>query len=246
VPSLRGVVLAGALVLLAAGLYLGARSTSVFAVRTIEVRGASPATARDVRAALASVEGQSLLALDGEDVIARVRRIPEVASAGYDRAFPNTLVLFVREERAAAVVRRGADGWLVAASGRVLRPVRRGARSALPRIWLPQRTDVTVGDELASATAAAAVAAVARVPAAFPARIRDVRVGPAELTLKLSNGFELRLGDGTDVPLKLAIAGRILPSLTADGIAPVAYLDVSVVERPVAGGTLKSEVEVES
>jgi hypothetical protein len=154
-------------------------------------------------------------------------------------------VLFVREERAAAVVRRGAEGWLVAAGGRVLEPVERGTRTALPRVWLPQRTEIEVGDELASPAAAAAVAAVAQVPSEFPARIRDVRVGPAELTLKLSTGFELRLGDGVDVPLKLAIAGRVLPTLTADETAPVAYLDVSVVERPVAGGTLKSEVEVE-
>ena len=244
VPSGRAVLLAGALVLAAAGLYLGARSTSAFAVEAVEVRGASPATAREVRGALASVEGKSLLALDGEDVVARVRRLPQVAAADYDRAFPHTLVVVVREEQPAAVVRRGAEGWLVAGSGRVIRPVARGQRPALPRVWLAKRTTVVLGEQLGSA-GAAAVAAVAELPEGFPSRVLDVRVGADELTFKLASGFELRLGDGHDMTLKLAIAARILPALTRDATAPAAYLDVSVLERPVAGGTLDSEVEVE-
>ena len=59
-----------------------------------------------------------------------------------------------------------------------------------------------------------------------------MRVGPKELTLVLGGGLELRLGDGGDLRLKLAIARRILrrtgPRVPAGG-----YLDVSVPERPV-------------
>ncbi len=53
--------------------------------------------------------------------------------------------------------------------------------------------------------------------------------------------MQVRLGDPVDVPLKLAVAARVLP-LLQDGTA---YLDVSVPERPVAGTTLYSQVEVE-
>ena len=40
-------------------------------------------------------------------------------------------------------------------------------------------------------------------------RVRDVRVTEDELTFKLGSGIEHRLGDGSDLALKLAIAARI-------------------------------------
>ena len=51
------------------------------------------------------------------------------------------------------------------------------------------------------------------------------------LVFHLRSGVELRLGDPTDVRLKLAVARRALRGLPAG----TAYLDVSVPERPVAG-----------
>jgi hypothetical protein len=51
----------------------------------------------------------------------------------------------------------------------------------------------------------------------------------------------VRLGDASNVALKLAVAARVIPLLdTGTG-----YLDVSVPERPVSG-TLNSQVEGES
>jgi cell division protein FtsQ len=244
-PSGRALLVALGLVLAGAGLYAGARSTSVFSVRTIAVRGASPETAGHVRAALAQVDGRSLLALDQADLRRAVERVPAVAHAELDRAFPHTLVVFVREERPAAVLRRGAESWLVAESGRVLDLTVRGSRPGLARIWVSKRTPVALGEQLGDPRAAAAVGAVAHIPVGFPDRVRDVRTGADELTFGLASGIDLRLGDTREIELKLAIAKRILPRLRPDRNAPEHYLDVSVVERPVAGGTLKSEVEVE-
>ena len=63
-----------------------------------------------------------------------------------------------------------------------------------------------------------------------------------ELTLLLRNRVELRLGDATDLTVQLAVARVVLPRLAPEET----YLDVSVPERPVAGSTLDSQVEVES
>ena len=63
-PSGRSLLVGFAIVLGAVGLYLLARSTPMFAVQQIEVEGASPSVAAHVRAALAPIEGQSLLALE--------------------------------------------------------------------------------------------------------------------------------------------------------------------------------------
>jgi cell division protein FtsQ len=223
------------------GAYAAARATPLFDVRAIEVRGASPASARAVRAAVAPLIGRSLLGLDGAELVRRVEAIPEVAKVRYDRAFPRTLVVTVRQERPAAVLRRGPQAWLVAASGRVLRQLPRRHAAPFPRVWIPKRVAVAAGRAVPERRAARAVAAVAQLDAGFPARVRDVRTGRDELTFRLVSGLEVRLGDDSELALKLAIAGRILPSLAGpDGGGP-SYLDVSVVERPVAGGNSQLE-----
>ena len=76
----------------------------------------------------------------------------------------------------------------------------------------------------------------------FPGRVVSVAT-TEELTLRLSSGLELRMGDVRDVDLKLAVAGRVLPLLPQG----TGYLDVSVPHRPVAGPpTLDSQVEPET
>jgi hypothetical protein len=52
---------------------------------------------------------------------------------------------------------------------------------------------------------------------------------------------ELRLGDATDLRLKLAVAATVLESLGAQERAALAYLDVSLPTRPV--GAPKAQVE---
>jgi phosphatidylserine/phosphatidylglycerophosphate/cardiolipin synthase-like enzyme len=69
-------------------------------------------------------------------------------------------------------------------------------------------------------------------PAEFrhPQRIARVRVEKGQYTYVLRGGFEVRVGVPENLRLKLAVARRILEQTPVFG-----YLDVSVVERPVAG-----------
>jgi cell division protein FtsQ len=231
VPSWRSLVVAVALVGCAGLLYLGARETSVFAIRTVVVRGAPPVVAAEVRSALRPLEGTSLLQLGSGEVDRRLAAIPDVASARYDRAFPHKLTVYVVPERPVAVLRRGAGSWLVSARGRVLRPVSHGALPALPRIWVAAGTDLPVGTTLApdsGARAAAALAVARRV--GFHAAIGNVTIEGSTIAFKLRSGLELRLGTADDLALKLAVAARILP-IVGSGAT---YLDVSVPSRPVA------------
>ena len=66
----------------------------------------------------------------------------------------------------------------------------------------------------------------------FTARIGTVRAADHELTFVLASGLELRFGDAVDLPLKLAVAKRLLLPVQGAG----AYVDVTVPERPVTGG----------
>jgi cell division protein FtsQ len=230
-PTGRSLLIALALVAAAAGAYLAARQTSLFAVQTIEVRGGTPAVRAQVQAALAPEAGRSLLRIGGGELGGRLDTVTGVRSFRYDRRFPHTLEVVIRAERPVLVLRQGTLAVLVSADGRVLRTLAHPRLSALPRFWVTRDVDVRVGGALPPAATAAAAALAPLSDAPLPGGVRTVESGEKGLALDLSSGFQVRLGDVGDLRLKLAIARRILrltSAATGNG-----YLDVSVPERPV-------------
>jgi len=230
-PSLRSLAAGVALVVLAGLAYLGARDTSVFALRTLDIRGGTPALRAQVRAALAGEAGRSLMRIDGGTLDRALAPIAGLRGYDYDRRFPHTLRLVVRPEHAVLVLRRGADAYLVAGSGKVLRPLPHPRLSALPRLWVTRNVPVSVGAPLPSSVVSAATVLGALRGAPLPGGVSLVRADK-ELTLVLGGGLELRLGDTGDLRLKLAIARRILRA-TGAAAGGSGYLDVSVPERSV-------------
>jgi hypothetical protein len=177
--------------------------------------------------------------IDGDSLTRRIAPIPGVRSFEYDRAFPNTLRIVLRPEQPVLVLRTGADAYLVAATGRVIRPLAHPRLSHLPRLYVAQGdAQVKVGELLPATIGAAATALAPLRGAPLPGGVRLVR-GGKELTLVLGGGLEVRLGDQGDLQLKLAIARRILRA-TAASTTGGGYLDVSVPNRPVL--SLKSQV----
>jgi len=241
VPSGRSLGIAFLIGIGAILIWLGARETGVFAVRTVDVGGANPAVAAQVRRALASTRGTSLLKVDLARSLQAVEGLSTVESAHFDRAFPHTLRVVVVPERGVAIVRQGADSYLVAESGRVIGTADRHDRPTLARIWVNRSVKLVVGEPTTGDLRTAVAAVAPLVGSHFPGRVSSVTATPDELTLRLRSGVEIRLGDTVDVPLKLAVAARVIPMLDAE----TAYLDVAVPERPVSG-TLNSQVEVQA
>ena len=227
-----------ALVLLA---YAGTARTTLFAVEEIEVAGASPEVAREVRTTLAPFAGTSLARLDGEEVVERVKALPSVREVEYDRAFPSTLHLVVHAERPVAAVRFAASAWLVSDRGRVIRAVESGTPARLPRISSPPAGRVDVGETLTDPHVRLALSALAALPPRFPVRVVSARVDEGGPVVVLAGGGEVRLGSADSLSLKLAVAARVLEALPADERDGLAYLDVSVPDRVVAPGD--SQVE---
>jgi cell division protein FtsQ len=233
-------VCAAALVALA---YLVARETSLFALRTVEVEGASEDVSAAVEASLENVIGTSLVAVDAGDVVRRLEALPTVVDASVDRDFPHTIHVTVREERPVAVVRQGEGAWVVSARGRVMEAVEPGDVTRLPRVWLG--SDVTAprpGVFLLPDEGGLAVHALARVPQEFPVRITSAR-GSADALVMVVDGSkaELRLGEASELRVKLAVAATVLESLGTQGRRDLDYLDVSLPTRPV--GASKAQVE---
>jgi cell division protein FtsQ len=217
------------LIALAGGAYLIARETSIFAVQRIDVQGAPPALAARIRAALQPLAGSSLVSFSRSDADGRLSAIPQIATVHYDRDFPHTLRVRVTVEQPVAVLRRATDAWLVSSTGRVLAALRPGSYPPLPRIWLAAETGVAVGAPIE--TGNAVTVATALRDAHFPLHVLAVRDdGNGQLVLQVSGGREVRLGDTSNLRVKLAVAAAVLPR------APDAlYVDVSVPTRAVAG-----------
>jgi cell division septal protein FtsQ len=234
-PSGRSIALGLALLAGAAAAYGMARATSLFAIQTVRVEGTTPAVARLVQDELRPLRGTSLLAIDAEDLAARVEALPDVRSVAFDRAFPHALVVDVRRELPAAVLRSRSESWLLSERGRVLRRLDRGAHARLPRIWSAEQVEAgAFVHDRATATAARVVRELRR---GFPARVRTVSAEREGIVLQLGSGLDLRLGDPDDVALKLAVAAQVI------GLVPpgTSYLDVSIPERPVAGSNPQVE-----
>jgi cell division septal protein FtsQ len=232
-PSGRSLLIGFALVGLTVGAFLAARGTSMFAVERIEVTGARPSVVRRVDAALAPLAGRSLLSLDAAAIDRRLSGLPDVSLVSYDRAFPHTARIVVSAERPVAVLRRGAQAWLVTERSRVLRQLPDPSGWALPRIWVADAPVPGDGELLSVDDALLPSLVLGRVLSAdkrFFERVAEARAIDRELVLVLRTGTEIRLGAADDLPLQLAVAQRVL-----DLIEPEArYVDVSVPERAVA------------
>lgn len=232
VPSGRSVLAGVVIAVIAVLAYVGARETSVFAVRTLDVRGGNAQTRAQVRAALAGELGRNLLTVDRAALEEKLAGVPTVLDFTYDRAFPNTLRVTVRRERPVLVLRQGKDGaYLVSATGRVLKVLPHPMLSHLPRLWVRRDVPVSVGATLPPNEAASVHALAVADGAGLPGGVRSISQTGGSFALELGAGLELRLGQPNDVRLKLAIAKRILHATGA--AVDAGYLDVSVPERPV-------------
>jgi cell division septal protein FtsQ len=233
------------LLAVALALYVGARQSSAFSIRSIEVTTEPSGRSRVVERALQPLAGQSLLKIDEDEIARRLEPLPHVHLLGYDRSFPDGLTVIVSVERAVAVLRRADENWLVSGEGRVLRKLERRLRRPLPVVWVPRGFEPEIGSLLRAEKPARAVAALASMRASAPnfvRRIWYVADGEHGLTITLRDRFEIRLGTVAELPLKLEVARRVLAAVRAIG-TPATYVDVAVPERPVAGTTLDSQVE---
>jgi cell division septal protein FtsQ len=244
-PSGRSLAIGFGLLAAAFVLYLGARETSVFSVRSIDVVTEPAGHAQPVQAALTPLEGTSLLQLDEGAIAAQLESLPYVHLVSYDRGFPSELRVRVTVERPVAVLRRADENWLVSEEGRVLRKLQRRLRRPLPVVWIPANADPEIGAILRTPGAAGGIAALAEIRTAdpkFASRIWYVSTEDNGVALVLHDRFELRLGSASELPLKIAVARRVLASLRLAG-TDAAYADLSVPDRPVVGTSLDSQVE---
>jgi cell division septal protein FtsQ len=244
-PSGRSLAVGFGLLAAALLLFVGARETAVFSVRSVDVVTEPAGHSKVVARALEPIHGTSLLKVDEATIARRLEGLPHVHLLGFDRSFPNGLRVQVSVERPVAVLRRADENWLVSGRGRVLRKLERRLRRPLPVVWVPRAFEPEIGAIVRADQPARAVAALAEASAGTPRFARTiwyVKSGEEALTIVLRDRMELRFGNATELTLKLRVARQVLTAVRATG-SPATYIDVAVPERPVAGTTLDSQVE---
>ena len=243
VAALRGQwrrgVLVGACIAAALGLlYLGARETPVFALRTVEVEGAPANVRQSVLQTLDETRGTSLVSLDGDAVVRRLEALPSVQSVTYDRAFPHTLRLNVVPEQPVAVVNQASDLWIVSVRGRVIGRTTADAAPELPRIRYLSQTPLAAGLFVSDEETKTLLAALSEAPRRMLLPIHGARIENGELTLVLAGESGSRplllLGEPVDVRTKLRVAALVLRHLSYEERDALTYLDVTLPDRPVS------------
>jgi cell division protein FtsQ len=192
--------------------------SSVFGVRTVEVRGISVLTADEVRAAADITDGTPLVRLDTTAVTRRVEQLPEVASAQVSTSFPSTVVITVEERVAVGYVRRGGHVRLVDRTGAVFRTVN-AVPSGLPHFVVP--SGVQQRD-----TAAAVAAVAAALPPALLGEVRSIgALNPTAITLVLTRHRQVRWGSAD----RTAEKAELLPALLHRWVV---YVDLTDPDQP--------------
>lgn len=200
-------------------------------VEEVTVTGLTTAGARDIRTTLTdSARGMTTLNVDEEALERSVASEPAVAGVRADAELPHGLALEVIERRPIATV-EGPEGEAlpVAADGVLLPDF--DPRGPLAR--LPASRASTAG-RLDDETGLTALAAVDAAPDALTGRIETLEADEEGfLVATLRDGPRVLLGDESLLEAKWAAAAAAIGEGDA---ASAAYVDVSLPERPAAGG----------
>jgi cell division protein FtsQ len=199
----------------------------LFAVRAVQVDGVHSLSAAEVRDAAGLRTGTPLLQVDLDAAAARVRRLPQVASAQVTRGWPDRVVVTVDERLPVAVVQRAGERTLVDAGGALFDTITGPAPPGVVPL------DVAAPGPRDPATRAA-LAAIGALPAAVRAQVTLVTAPtPAQVTLALPGPVTVLWGDGGAAAAKAAALRGLLDQLRSGALGAVTTIDVSAPDAVV-------------
>jgi len=236
----RWLLVAAVLVLaLAAAYAFWFRGSSYVAVEEVKITGAEQVPEVD-SALRAAADGQSTLHPDADALRAAVAGNPAVAGIKVDTDFPHTMLIDVRTRIPVAYL--ASEGVVVAGDGTILDNTGK-APEGIPEIKVDDDAGLVSGD-LVTGDALE----ISRVLGAAPPPLAEA-INSAEtdkdvgVSVEIGPGLELRFGDSTSADLKWKAAAAVLADPKFEGAS---YLDLSVPDRPVAGGVSESTPEPET
>ncbi|HXG41771.1 MAG TPA: FtsQ-type POTRA domain-containing protein [Dehalococcoidia bacterium] len=184
----------------ALGLYL----SPLLRVQAVEVRGTQVLRAEDV-AALADLEGKSMLRLPLKEAERRISRLDMVKAVQVRPEFPQRVVITVQERQPWGYWQRGGENYVVDDEGVVLRGVS-------PSQDVPTIIDATGGGPLkpGERVSASAISLAVRLrqelPQSLGIRADGFRFTAQDgLVVSTDAGYQVVLGDGNGLDYKLRV-----------------------------------------
>ena len=239
-PRVRGrlLIALAVLALLATVYYAWFRDSSFVAVERVTVTGIKTDDAPRIRARLTAVaRDMSTLNVDKDALMRALPVGAAVADLRVTTDFPHGMRIEVIQSPAVAVLVAPGKRMAVAGDGVVLKGVR---SSNVPTISVDS---VPGSGRLGRGRARQLVAAAAAAPTPLRGRIERMRYLSAKgLVAYLERGPQVILGDSTALAAKWAATAAILADKESRGAS---YVDVSIPDRPVAGGVEVPQPEAE-
>lgn len=222
-------VAAAVLALLTTLYYAWFRDSSVVAVEDVTVIGIKTDDAPRIRARLeAAARDMTVLHVDEEKLMRALPVSAAVADLRVSTDFPHGMTIEVVQSPAVAVLVAPGRRMPVAGDGTVLKGARSGNVPAISVEAVPG------SGRLGRGRTRQLVAAAATAPVALRGRIERMRYLSAKgLVAYLERGPQVILGDAESLAAKWAAAAAILADGESRGAS---YVDVSLPDRPVAGG----------
>ncbi len=240
-----------ALIFVAIVAYVVLVYSPLFEIKRIVANPTEHVTSGEISALAAVPSGSTLFGLDEEGVAKRLSENPWIASVSLSRVYPDELVVNVVEREAAAVVMlaNGAEAWYIASDGHWLEQAPLAdptadasaaapadqARALATSENLVYVTDVSalVKPEAGAACGEEGLTAMMEYLEGFSdAFLAMVVVGKAPsaeaLSIVLSNGIEVSLGEPEDIGLK----EKVILGLLQQYPGQITYINVRVPALP--------------
>ena len=215
-------------ILLGAG-WLWVRGSSLVSVDRVTVTGVQGPDAGQIRSALlSSARNMTTLDVNVSALRVAVAPFPVVKSISVSTQFPHGMRIHVIEQVPVGAVTGGGRRIAVAGDGTLLPSANASGLPSIPVSVPPGGTRVSAGATLNEVTLLAAA------PGWLRARVTQVSTTAANgLVAEMRNGPQIYFGDAGDLRAKWTAAAAVLADPSSEGAA---YVDVSVPERPAAGG----------
>jgi len=223
-------------ILLSLGLALFLRS-SAFAIQKVTVQGLNLILENEILKLSDGIQGQNLLLFDRKALEYKISLHPLVQSVQFQRKLPQTLVIQVSERTPAALVVVPKGVLEVDAEGTFLRRLESWPKNDYPVISGIELSDtVGPGQNLANPLLTAALRLLGQAPPELVTQIGELHVNAVEqITLFLTNGVEVRLGQANDWIVKLnALYHLIIDDGYTSIQQGVRYIDFTAA-KPVIG-----------
>jgi len=225
---LLGVLLVG----IGAGAAFWFSQSSALAIDEIVIEGNRAVSNEEIMEKVRPLlSGQSMIRPPFDTVRGELGDIPFIESVEFDRDFPGTVVVHIKEYRP-SICLQAADGknFIISSDGNVL--MEQGAEPApYPVLSTKEPCLAEIGRQPDCEDVLSGVRFLVDTPVNFNHEFAEVAVDRGDITARTSSGVSVHFGNLADYELKFEVLRQLLARAAVAGVQVI--IDVSVPERPV-------------